>query len=260
MSCLVLLELVLGFSQVFLLEPDLALLLGGLGLVVALLTYFSRSSLARVSSTLAAMMSLSPLLRWISSSCCVVSILATACLTLMSCWAMFLSISEESNLQTMSPFLTLVPSGTRLMILIWLGVDLADAVDGDAALQVAALGDGDSQGGLAHFREQGLAVAGRAGPGDERAEEIDAAAQDGHARGDTEQSPGRRRDAYGAGRGRGEGTGSGLVGRRGELLGSIRLWGESLGLEGEDGWLVFKGVGSLRRVARLGLPPGSTSM
>ena len=45
-----------------------------------------------------------------------------ACLTLMSCWAMFLSISEESNLQTISPFLTLVPSGTRLMILIWLAV------------------------------------------------------------------------------------------------------------------------------------------
>ena len=47
-----------------------------------------------------------------------VSILATACLTLMSCAARFLSISDESNLQTTSPFLTLVPSGTRLMILI----------------------------------------------------------------------------------------------------------------------------------------------
>ena len=54
----------------------------------------------------------------------------------------------------MSPFLTLVPSGIRLMILILLGVDLADAVDGDAAFEVAALGDGDRERGLAHFGEQ----------------------------------------------------------------------------------------------------------
>ena len=35
---------------------------------------------------------------------------------------MFLSISEESNLQTMSPFLTCVPSGTSWMILIWVAL------------------------------------------------------------------------------------------------------------------------------------------
>ena len=66
-----------------------------------------------MSSTLAAMTSLSPLLRWISISCWVVSIRAVACLNLISCWAMFFWISEPSNLQTTSPFLTLVPSGTR---------------------------------------------------------------------------------------------------------------------------------------------------
>ena len=118
MSCLVLVELVLRLLEVLLLEADLALLLGGLGGIVALLVLLQVELGQRqldlggddVALALVAL-DFQSLAGWSRSW-------RSACLTLMSCWAMFLSISEESNLQTMSPFLTLVPSGTRLMILI----------------------------------------------------------------------------------------------------------------------------------------------
>ena len=67
---------------------------------------------------------------------------------------MFFSISEPSNLQTTSPFLTLVPSGIEVADLVLAAVELADAVDGDLALDVAALGDGDAQRGLLGERHQ----------------------------------------------------------------------------------------------------------
>ena len=94
------------------------------------------------------MISLSPLFLAISTSCWVVSIFGTwPAWTLISCWAMFFSISEESNRQTMSPFLTLVPSGDELDDLVLVAGQLADAVDRDAALEVPALGDDHAQGG-----------------------------------------------------------------------------------------------------------------
>ena len=99
-------------------------------------------------------MSLSPLLRWISSSCPVVSILAIGLLDLDVLLGEVLVDFRGVELADDVALLDLGPLGNQADDLDLLGVDLADAVDGDAAFEVAAFGDGDSQGGLAHFGEQ----------------------------------------------------------------------------------------------------------
>ena len=122
MSCLVLIELVLGLFEVFFLEPDLALLLGRLGREVAFLVLFE-VELGQGHLDLGGDDVAFPLVALDLQLLLGGFDLGDGLLDLdVLLSEMFLSISEESNLQTISPFLTLVPSGTRLMILIWLAL------------------------------------------------------------------------------------------------------------------------------------------
>ncbi len=151
MSCLVLLELVLGFLEVLFLEADLAPLLGGLGGVVALLILFQVELGQRhldlggddVALALVAL-DLQLLLGGFD--------LGDGLLDLDILLGNVLVDLRRVELADDVTLLDLGPLGDEADDLDLSGVDLADAVDGDAAFEIAALGDGDPQRGLAHLR------------------------------------------------------------------------------------------------------------
>ena len=158
-----------------------------------------------------------------------------------------------------SPFLTLVPSGTRLMILIWLALisQMPSTVTQLSRLprSVTVI----RKRGLAHFGEQRPVGARRAGPGGARTEVAErrrAAPCRRPARAARLASPDRLRRRAG----RGEGTGSrpgGAAGRATPGRSAPRPRRSRLGV-GESGWSSSGSVAASG--GWLGFPPGSTSM
>ena len=132
-----------------------------------------------------------------------VSIFAVACLYLDLLLGDVLLDLRAVELADHVPLLDLGALGDEVADLVLAAVELADAVHGDLALDVAALADRDAERGLLGDRHQGFVGGARARPGGQDAEIADPA-DDAHAREQTQQparDPGKPRAARAGRRG-----------------------------------------------------------